>query len=96
QVASSWRSSWMFRPESQLATASGYSFSPKVMRPLFKEGVKSFQQRCAEVLRLFEVRGTLAQNECARPVDEVVTEAESRFAPMGTCTDGKPDQRSCD
>ncbi|WP_408887962.1 patatin-like phospholipase family protein [Myxococcus faecalis] len=96
QVASSWRSSWMFRPESQLATASGYAFSPQVMRPLFKEGVKSFQQRCAEVLRLFEVRGTLAQNECARPVDDVVTEAESRFAPMGQCTDGKPDQRSCD
>ncbi|MCP3058338.1 patatin-like phospholipase family protein [Myxococcus sp. K38C18041901] len=96
QVASSWRTSWMFRPESQLATASGYAFSPQVMRPLFKEGVKSFQQRCAEVLRLFEVRGTLAQNECARPVDEVVTEAESRFAPMGKCTDGKPDQRSCD
>lgn len=96
QVASSWRSSWMFRPESELATASGYAFSPQVMRPLFKDGVKTFQQRCAEVLRLFEIRGTLAEAECARPVDEVVAEAESHFAPMGQCTDGKPGQRSCD
>ncbi|AGC42639.1 patatin-like phospholipase family protein [Myxococcus stipitatus DSM 14675] len=96
QVASSWRAAWMFRPESALATASGYSFSPKVMRPLFKDGVKTLQQRCSEVLRLFEIHGTLAQEECARSVDEVVQEAESLFAPEGQCTGGKPSQRSCD
>ncbi|ATB45686.1 patatin-like phospholipase family protein [Corallococcus macrosporus] len=95
QVASSWRSSWMFRPDSQLQTASGYGFSPEVMRPLFKEGVKHFQQRCHEVLRLFEIRGTRATAECDRPVDDAVAEAEARFAPLAQCTQGKPEQRSC-
>jgi len=96
QVASSWRSAWMFRPDSQLQTASGYGFSPQVMRPLFKEGVKHFQQRCHEVLRLFEIPGTLAAAECDKPVDAAVAEAEARFAPLDQCTKGKPAQRSCE
>ncbi|ABF86465.1 patatin-like phospholipase family protein [Myxococcus xanthus DK 1622] len=95
QVASSWRSSWMFRPDSQLQMASGYGFSPEVMRPLFKEGVKHFQQRCREVLRLFEIQGTLAAAECDKPVDDAVSEAEARFAPLAQCMKGKPEQRSC-
>ncbi|MCP3103585.1 patatin-like phospholipase family protein [Myxococcus sp. K15C18031901] len=96
QVASSWRTSWMFRPESALATANGYAFSPKVMRPLFKEGVRTFQARCQEVLRLFEIRGGIAQAECAKAADAAVAEAEASFPPEGQCTQGKPEQRSCD
>ncbi|WP_163996285.1 patatin-like phospholipase family protein [Pyxidicoccus caerfyrddinensis] len=96
QVASSWRSAWMFRPESQLQTASGYSFAPAVMRPLFQDGVKTFQQRCTEVLRLFDIRGDIAKRECEKPVDAAVAEAEAQFSPVGQCTDKKPEQRDCD
>ncbi|GHG68597.1 patatin-like phospholipase family protein [Comamonas sp. JC664] len=96
QVASSWRSAWMFRPDSQLQTASGYGFNPEVMRPLFKEGVKHFQSRCHEVLRLFEIQGRIATAECDKPVDTAVSEAEARFAPLAQCTQGKPEQRSCE
>jgi len=96
QVASSWRTSWMFRPESALATASGYAFSPKVMRPLFKEGVKTFQARCQEVLRLFEIRGAIAQAECEKSAEAAIAEAEARFPPEDQCTKGKPEQRSCE
>ena len=96
QVASSWRSAWMFRPESALQTASGYSFSPKVMRPLFQDGVKTFQQRCTEVLRLFEIRGDIARRECEKPVAAALAEAEAQFSPVGQCTEKKPEQRDCD
>ncbi|QSQ19961.1 patatin-like phospholipase family protein [Pyxidicoccus parkwayensis] len=96
QVASSWRSAWMFRPESTLQTASGYSFSPAVMRPLFEDGVKTFQQRCTEVLRLFDIRGDIAKRECEKSGDAAVAEAEKQFHPVGMCTDKKPEQRKCD
>jgi broad specificity phosphatase PhoE len=96
QVASSWRSAWMFRPESTLQTASGYSFSPAVMRPLFQDGVRTFQQRCTEVLRLFEIRGDIAKRECEKSANDAVAEAVAQFAPAGACTNGKPEQRECD
>ncbi|QRO02219.1 patatin-like phospholipase family protein [Archangium violaceum] len=95
QVASSWRSAWMYRPEATLETASGYAFTPEVMRPLFLQGVSTFQARCQEILRLFEIRGTLAANECKRPAEEVLKQAEETFAPMRQCMANKPEQRKC-
>jgi hypothetical protein len=86
----------MFRPESTLQTASGYSFSPAVMRPLFQDGVKTFQQRCTEVLRLFDIRGDIARRECDKSAEQAMTEAEKQFHPVGKCTDKKPEQRKCD
>lgn len=94
QVASSWRSSWMYLPEAGLETAQGYAFTPKVMRPLFLQGVRGFQARCQEILRLFEIQGTLASQECKRPPEELATEAEATFANEKQCT-AKPEKRLC-
>ncbi|RKH36704.1 patatin-like phospholipase family protein [Corallococcus sicarius] len=96
QVASSWRSAWMFKPETGLATASGYSFTPEVMQPLFVAGVESMQKRCTEVLGLFDIRGTLAAKECARQGVEVADEAREALPPVDQCRKDKPERRSCD
>ncbi|MFL5354905.1 patatin-like phospholipase family protein [Archangium sp.] len=94
QVASSWRSSWMYLPEASLETAQGYAFTPKVMRPLFLQGVRTFQERCPEILRLFEIQGSLASQECKRPPEELAREAQASFADEKQCT-GKPERRLC-
>ncbi|MHB8874431.1 MAG: patatin-like phospholipase family protein [Myxococcaceae bacterium] len=95
QVESSWRSSWVYRPEGQLETAQGYSFHPKVMRPLFLSGVETFQSRCAEFLGLFEIDGDIAEKACAEPVAAVRARADQSFADEKSCTASKPPQRTC-
>lgn len=95
QVASSWRTSWVFRPEKEIPTAEGYSFRPEVMRPLFLEGVRTFHARCGEILGLYEVRGRAAEAACAEAEEAVVTRAQSQFRPVEQCTEGKPRLRSC-
>ncbi|NPD26894.1 patatin-like phospholipase family protein [Corallococcus exiguus] len=96
QVASSWRSTWMFKPESGLATASGYSFTPEVMQPLFVAGVESMQKRCKEVLSLFDIQGSLAATECARQLVEVADEAREALPSVAQCRADKPERRTCD
>ncbi|RKH60672.1 patatin-like phospholipase family protein [Corallococcus aberystwythensis] len=96
QVASSWRSAWMFKPETGLATASGYSFTPEVMQPLFVAGVESMQKRCTEVLSLFDIQGTLAAKECARQLVEVADEAREALPSVAQCRADKPARRTCD
>ncbi|NOK38804.1 patatin-like phospholipase family protein [Corallococcus exercitus] len=96
QVATSWRSAWMFKPETGLATASGYSFTPEVMQPLFVAGVESLQKRCAEVMSLFGIQGTLAARECARPLVEVADEAREALPSVAQCRADKPARRTCD
>ena len=97
QVATSWRSAWVYRPEErQAAAASGYAFTPKVMRPLFESGVETFQKRCAEILDLFAIYGDIATAACAEPVPVVVARAKAAYAPEASCTDGKPARRTCD
>ncbi len=95
QVASSWRSAWMFKPEAGLATASGYSFSPEVMQPLFVAGVETLQKRCAEVLTLFDIQGTLAAKECARQGVDVADEAREALPSVAQCRADKPERRTC-
>jgi hypothetical protein len=95
QVASSWRTAWIYRPEEKLETATGYAFSPAVMRPLFLQGVRTFHQRCEEMLRLFEIRGTLARSMCSEPLEAVLEETAQAFAPINQCTQHKPEQRKC-
>jgi predicted acylesterase/phospholipase RssA len=96
EVASSWRTSWMYRTEEKLETASGYAFTPVVMRPLFLHGLRNFHRRCPEMLRLFDIRGTIAWNACAEPIESVEQQAEQAFAPLDSCTKDKPEQRKCD
>ncbi|CAM4294881.1 patatin-like phospholipase family protein [Corallococcus sp. ZKHCc1 1396] len=96
QVATSWRTAWMFKPEMGLATASGYSFTPEVMQPLFVAGVESLQKRCTEVLGLFDIQGTLAARECARQLVEVSDEAREALPSVQQCRKDKPERRTCD
>jgi predicted acylesterase/phospholipase RssA len=63
QVAQSWRSIWVVRPEGQ-ESASGYAFDPVLMRRLFELGVNTFQTRCREVLRLFDIPKTVQDAQC--------------------------------
>ncbi len=95
EVASSWRTSWMYRTEEKLETASGYAFTPVVMRPLFLHGVRNFHRRCPEMLRLFDIRGTIAWQACSEPLASVEKAAEQAFAPIDQCTQNKPEQRKC-
>jgi len=94
QVATSWRSSWVFRPEDELQTANGYSFDPAVTQPLFIEGVKTFQARCDEILDVLDIRGTVASDACRDP--NAVASAEMLLTPPAKCTAGKEALRSCD
>jgi predicted acylesterase/phospholipase RssA len=95
EVSTSWRTSWMYRPEGE-ESANGYAFDPRVMRPLFVRGVRTFQQRCPELLQLFAITGTLAKSQCARPDEEIAKEAEQAFVnPVELCTQHKPEQRKC-
>jgi predicted acylesterase/phospholipase RssA len=96
EVASSWRTSWMYRTEEKLETASGYAFSPAVMRPLFLHGVRHFHGRCPEMLRLFDIRGKIARDACAEPLEAVENLAKQAFAPIEQCTENKPEQRKCE
>jgi predicted acylesterase/phospholipase RssA len=96
EVASSWRTSWMYRTEEKLETASGYAFTPVVMRPLFLHGVRNFHRRCPEMLRLFDIRGNIAWNACSEPIESVEKLAEQAFAPIDSCTQDKPEQRKCE
>jgi predicted acylesterase/phospholipase RssA len=95
EVASSWRTSWVYRPQGEEA-ASGYAFNPTVMRPLFERGVRTFHQRCQEMLQLFSITGSIAKNKCTERVETVVIEAQRAFVhPIELCTENKPEQRKC-
>jgi predicted acylesterase/phospholipase RssA len=95
QVSSSWRTSWVFRPEEDLASAEGYAFDPKVMRPLFELGVRTFQRRCREVLNLLAIDGPVAGAACDLSEDDAVARARLAFKPEAACSAGVGEIRSC-
>jgi predicted acylesterase/phospholipase RssA len=94
QVATSWQSSWLFRPEEDLATAAGYSFDAAVTQPLFLAGVRSFQDRCGEILDLLDVRGELARTACEEK--DAVDKAKSLLTPIDKCRANREKLRRCD
>jgi hypothetical protein len=96
QVASSWQTTWVFRPEEEVEIASGYAFDPKVMRKLFELGAVTFQKRCHEILDLLMVGGKVARDACELSPDEVVNRAKEIYLPIEQCTAGKPEVRICD
>lgn len=95
QVASSWRTTWIFRPEEEVATAEGYAFDPAVMRRLFELGAVTFQRRCREILDLLAIGGPVARGACAASEDEVTGRARALYQPIDRCTQGKPEMRKC-
>ncbi len=94
QVATSWQSSWLFRPEQDFASAAGYSFDPAVTQPLFLAGVKLFQDRCEEILDLLDVRGQLARARCAET--DAVDKAKALLTSVEKCRANKEELRTCD
>ena len=63
QVAQSWRSVWVVRPEGE-QSASGYAFDPPLMRRLFVFGINTFQTRCREVLGLLGISREIQAAQC--------------------------------
>jgi hypothetical protein len=95
QVASSWRTSWVYQPEVGLPSASAYAFDPNVMRPLFLGGVRVFQERCQEMRRLFNITGKIADAACKEKPDVVAMMAEREFAPLAQCSRYVAEKRTC-
>jgi hypothetical protein len=94
QVATSWQSSWLFRPEDDLASSAGYAFDPAVTQPLFLAGVKAFQDRCDEILSLLDIRGSVARSSCRET--DAVDKTKALLKPPAQCTAGKESLRTCD
>ena len=94
-VASSWKSSWIFRPEEEVETAAGYAFDPKVMRRLFELGAVTFQQRCPEILDLLVIEGRVASDACKLSAEEVVALARATYLPIDQCTADLGKVRTC-
>lgn len=95
QVASSWRTAWIFRPDEEVATAVGYSFDPKLMRRLFELGATTFQRRCPEILDLLSIGGAVARDACTASEEDVTRWARAIYRPIEQCTQGKPRIREC-
>lgn len=89
QVASSWRTSWLFRPEEDAPSAEGYAFDPQVMRNLFEIGVKLFQHRCNDILDVLGIWGSVARSACALKDEEAVAKARAAYTPLERCGTGE-------
>ena len=85
QVASSWHTSWVFRPEENVQTAEAYAFDPAVMRGLFELGARTFQHRCGEILDLLGIDGQVARESCNLDDDAVTQRARATYKPIATC-----------
>jgi len=96
QVATSWRSSWVFRPEEPIATSESYAFDPATMRGLFELGARTFQRRCAEILDLFAIEGEVARSSCKIGEEDVVARARELYKPLDQCgADRAAELRTC-
>jgi predicted acylesterase/phospholipase RssA len=87
EVAKTWKSVWVNRPENGAPGAVGYTFDPRQMRELFKDGVRTFQRRCQESLELMNVPADVraASYACGMAVDAAVAGAERSFQPLPAC-----------
>lgn len=87
EVAKSWKSVWVNRPENGAPAAIGYSFDPHLMRRLFDDGVRTFQARCQEALGVLNVPAQVraSSGACALSADTAVALAEQAFQPLASC-----------
>jgi len=87
EVAKTWKSEWVYRPENSGPPAVGYSFDPRLMRELFKQGVKTFQLRCDETLSLFGVPAAVRDSvdACKLAGADAAARAEKTFRPIDQC-----------
>jgi len=73
QVARSFRSAWVVRPEGA-ESATGYEVDSKLMRRLFTRGIETFQARCQEVLHLLDIPEAVLKTECASEAGAIALE----------------------
>jgi predicted acylesterase/phospholipase RssA len=93
QVASSWHTVWIFRPETPTQVSYGYKFDPRVMRPLFELGISTFQARCLETLDLF---GIPPSNYCnPASAKDALTRATRQYRPYDICRRNVDTVRKC-
>lgn len=97
EVANSWKSQWVYRPEHGGPAASAYSFDPALMRQLFELGVRTFQTRCNETLRLFGVNRSLRDSPefCGMAPNVAVEHARSAFKPIDQCNPSDHEPEVC-
>jgi hypothetical protein len=95
EIAPSWRTATVFRPETEIATSEGYSFDPVVMRALFELGAATFQDRCSEILNVLGIGGRVALAACKRSGPEVIDEARRLYAPLEGCRKGVDEVATC-
>jgi predicted acylesterase/phospholipase RssA len=87
QVANTWKSVFIARPENGAQAATGYTFDPMQMRALFEDGVRTFQARCKETLNLLNVPLEVqdAEYACRMTAETAVAQAEKTFSPIDSC-----------
>ena len=97
EVANSWKSTWIYRPEVGSPAAAGYSFEPLFMRQYFETGVRTFQMRCDETLQLFGVSERLRHSKdyCGMSVEQAIEHARSSFKPIDQCHPNDHDPEVC-
>jgi len=97
EVARTWKSAWVNRPENGAAGAVGYTFDPRQMRLLFLDGVRTFQARCQEALQVMNVpsRVRSANYACGMTVDAAVEQAKATFQPLSACHPDDHEIPSC-
>jgi hypothetical protein len=98
EVAKSWKSAWVNRPENGAPGATGYTFDPVAMRLLFKDGVRTFQARCQESLALLNVPAEVRaeQYACGKPLTAALADAEKQFRPLAECHVDNRDIPDCE
>lgn len=96
EVAASYRSSWLFRPEQTQTVLTGYRFDPKVMRELFLLGATSFQRRCHELTQLLDLTDPVVGDLCEQTPETIAELARDQFGPEEDCLKDVDELRLCD
>jgi hypothetical protein len=78
------------RTENTNRPAVGYSFDPKIMQPLYLDGIAEYQQRCREIHELLGLSGPEVDEECPPAPDDpdedpFVKRAAARFRSVEHC-----------
>lgn len=87
EVAKTWKTAWVNRPENGAPGMVGYTFDPVKMRQLFEDGVRTFQARCQEALELMNVPPDVraANYACKMSVEDALAKARASFQRLDAC-----------
>jgi|GEM_PF-1478501 len=101
EVARSWQTEWIYRPEEvpKAPSATGYSFDPDLMRTIWKQGMAVFQTRCSETLHVIGLPQAVIDGECtAARAASLAQHFDAAFKakPSSQCKSGGPKYRICE